>query len=122
MAAKIIRSDFLAEVDSWEIAPRFADLLANTGVQFFKDRVKLLCPSDHLGVNGPMTCTHGGTVLLESGLIVEYDWYSLKFTRPLSVVTYIAFSCFLLNNNNISQKFLIRPWLMSVIILFIFFS
>ncbi|GAY48222.1 hypothetical protein CUMW_110090 [Citrus unshiu] len=66
------------EVDAWEIAPRFADLLANTGVQFFKDRVKLLCPSDHLGVNGPMTCTHGGTVLLESGLIVEYDWLVLS--------------------------------------------
>ncbi|KAK9232978.1 hypothetical protein WN943_023227 [Citrus x changshan-huyou] len=66
------------EVDAWEIAPRFADLLANTGVQFFKDRVKLLCPSDHLGVNGPMTCTRGGTVLLESGLIVEYDWLVLS--------------------------------------------
>ncbi|KDO52209.1 hypothetical protein CISIN_1g009310mg [Citrus sinensis] len=66
------------EVDAWEIAPRFADLLANTGVQFFKDRVKLLCPSDHLGVNGPMACTHGGTVLLESGLIVEYDWLVLS--------------------------------------------
>lgn len=66
------------EVDAWEIAPRFADLLANTGVQFFKDRVKLLCPSDHLGVNGPMTCTCGGTVLLESGLIVEYDWLVLS--------------------------------------------
>ncbi|KAL9462570.1 hypothetical protein AB3S75_000551 [Citrus x aurantiifolia] len=66
------------EVDAWEIAPCFADLLANTGVQFFKDRVKLLCPSDHLGVNGPMTCTRGGTVLLESGLIVEYDWLVLS--------------------------------------------
>ncbi|XP_063950634.1 uncharacterized protein LOC135153007 isoform X2 [Daucus carota subsp. sativus] len=31
------------EVDSWEIAPRFSDLLAKTGVQFLQDRVKLVC-------------------------------------------------------------------------------
>ncbi|GAV84138.1 Pyr_redox_2 domain-containing protein [Cephalotus follicularis] len=62
------------EVDAWEIAPRFSDLLANTGVNFFQDRVKLVNPSDHLGINGPMGSSCGGTVLLESGLRIEYDW------------------------------------------------
>ncbi|KAI9164981.1 hypothetical protein LWI28_005539 [Acer negundo] len=65
------------EVDAWEIAPRFSDLLANTAVQFFKDRVKLLHPSDHLGMNGQMASSCGGTVLLESGLLIEYDWLVL---------------------------------------------
>ncbi|KAK3211386.1 hypothetical protein Dsin_016092 [Dipteronia sinensis] len=65
------------EVDTWEIAPRFSDLLANTAVQFFKDRVKLLHPSDHLGMNGQMASSCGGTVLLESGLLIEYDWLVL---------------------------------------------
>ncbi|KEH20929.1 NADH dehydrogenase [Medicago truncatula] len=65
------------EVDEWEIAPRFSDLLANTGVQFLKDRVKVLQPSDHLGVNGSNASTHGGTVHLESGLHIEYDWLVL---------------------------------------------
>lgn len=64
------------EVDEWEIAPRFSDLLANTSVQFFKDRVKLLLPSDHWGMNGSKS-THGGTVHLESGLLIEYDWLVL---------------------------------------------
>lgn len=64
-----------AEVDVWEIAPRFSDLLANTGVQFFQDRVKLLHPSDHLGKNMSTGSGSGGTVLLESGLLIEYDWY-----------------------------------------------
>ncbi|KAJ4715191.1 alternative NAD(P)H-ubiquinone oxidoreductase C1, chloroplastic/mitochondrial-like [Melia azedarach] len=66
------------EVDSWEIAPRFSELLANTSVQFFKDTVKLLRPSDHLGVNGPTISMSGGTVLLESGLVIEYDWLVLS--------------------------------------------
>ncbi|CAK8579026.1 unnamed protein product [Lathyrus sativus] len=65
------------EVDEWEIAPRFSDLLANTGVQFLKDRVKVLQPSDHLGVNGSNASTRGGTVHLESGLHIEYDWLVL---------------------------------------------
>ncbi|RDX58615.1 Alternative NAD(P)H-ubiquinone oxidoreductase C1, chloroplastic/mitochondrial [Mucuna pruriens] len=65
------------EVDEWEIAPRFSDLLANTSVQFFKDRVKLLHPSDHWGMNGSKASSCGGTVHLESGLLIEYDWYSL---------------------------------------------
>ncbi|XP_034691636.1 alternative NAD(P)H-ubiquinone oxidoreductase C1, chloroplastic/mitochondrial isoform X2 [Vitis riparia] len=65
------------EVDAWEIAPRFSDLLANTGVQFFQDRVKVLHPSDHLRMNGPTVSSCGGTVHLESGLVIEYDWLVL---------------------------------------------
>lgn len=63
------------EVDAWEIAPRFSDLLVNTTVQFLKDRVKLLSPSDHAGMNGRTVSGCGGTVQLESGLVIEYDWY-----------------------------------------------
>ncbi|XP_056168602.1 alternative NAD(P)H-ubiquinone oxidoreductase C1, chloroplastic/mitochondrial isoform X2 [Syzygium oleosum] len=65
------------EVEEWEIAPRFTDLLASTGVQFFQDRVKLLHPLDHLGINAPPGSGFGGTVQLESGLFVEYDWLVL---------------------------------------------
>ncbi|KAL1821482.1 hypothetical protein DCAR_0417898 [Daucus carota subsp. sativus] len=65
------------EVDSWEIAPRFSDLLAKTGVQFLQDRVKLLHPSDNLRMSGPTRSTYGGTVHLESGLTIEYDWLVL---------------------------------------------
>lgn len=64
-------------MDEWEIAPRFSDLLGNTAIQFFKDRVKSLHPSDHWGSNGLVTSSCGGTVLLESGLSIEYDWYDL---------------------------------------------
>ncbi|KAL4632738.1 hypothetical protein ACB092_04G071800 [Castanea dentata] len=65
------------EVDAWEIAPRFLDLLANTSVQFFQDRVKLLHPADHFGMNGPSRSSCGGIVHLESGLRIEYDWLVL---------------------------------------------
>ncbi|KAF5480525.1 hypothetical protein F2P56_001267 [Juglans regia] len=65
------------EVDAWEIAPRFLDLLANTSVQFCQDRVKLLHPYDHFRMNGPSGSSFGGTVLLESGLLIEYDWLVL---------------------------------------------
>lgn len=63
------------EVDEWEIAPRFTDLLAGTSVLFFQDKVKSLHPTDHLGRNGPARSTCGGTLHLESGLLIEYDWY-----------------------------------------------
>lgn len=66
------------EVDAWEIAPRFSDLLANTNVLFIQDKVKLLYPSDHLGMNGPAKSSVGGSVLLESGLLIEYDWLVLS--------------------------------------------
>ncbi|OVA06934.1 FAD-dependent pyridine nucleotide-disulfide oxidoreductase [Macleaya cordata] len=65
------------EVDTWEIAPRFSDLLANTSVQFFQDRVKLLHPSDQLGMNSSTASSSGGIVHLESGLLIEYDWLVL---------------------------------------------
>ncbi|KAJ4840902.1 hypothetical protein Tsubulata_047128 [Turnera subulata] len=58
----------------WEIAPRFSDLLASTGIQFFRDRVKLLHPFDHWS-SGSSVSGSGGTVLLESGLLIEYDWF-----------------------------------------------
>ncbi|KAJ0623477.1 putative NADH:ubiquinone reductase (non-electrogenic) [Helianthus annuus] len=66
------------EVDAWEIAPRFSDLLVNTGVQFLKDKVKVLSPCDHVGINGPNVSGCGGTVQLESGLAIEYDWLVLS--------------------------------------------
>lgn len=62
------------EVDVWEIAPRFSDLLGSTSVQFFQDRVKLLNTYDYEGMNASTRSGCGGTVHLESGLIVEYDW------------------------------------------------
>lgn len=62
------------EVDAWEIAPRFSDLLANTSIQFVQDKVKLLNPCDHYDVKNP-SCS--GTVYLESGLHIEYDWLVL---------------------------------------------
>ncbi|KAJ6740900.1 ALTERNATIVE NAD(P)H-UBIQUINONE OXIDOREDUCTASE C1 CHLOROPLASTIC/MITOCHONDRIAL [Salix purpurea] len=65
------------EVDAWEIAPRFSELLANTGIQFFQDRVKMLHPADHSGMNGSTGSCSGGTVVLESGLLIEYDWLVL---------------------------------------------
>ncbi|CAN1188072.1 Alternative NAD(P)H-ubiquinone oxidoreductase C1, chloroplastic/mitochondrial [Linum perenne] len=65
------------EVDSWEIAPRFADLLSNSAVQFIQDRIKVLQPCDHLGNNGSGKANSAGTVLLQSGLLIEYDWLVL---------------------------------------------
>ncbi|CAN0924511.1 Alternative NAD(P)H-ubiquinone oxidoreductase C1, chloroplastic/mitochondrial [Linum grandiflorum] len=65
--------EILTGVDSWEIAPRFADLLSNSSVQFVQDRVKVLQPCDHLGNDGPGTVNSAGTVLLQSGLLIEYD-------------------------------------------------
>ncbi|XP_010243485.1 PREDICTED: alternative NAD(P)H-ubiquinone oxidoreductase C1, chloroplastic/mitochondrial isoform X2 [Nelumbo nucifera] len=65
------------EVDAWEIAPRFSDLLVNTTVQFFKDRVKFLQPTDHFEINQLTQTRSGGMVHLESGLLIEYDWLVL---------------------------------------------
>ncbi|XP_024983671.1 alternative NAD(P)H-ubiquinone oxidoreductase C1, chloroplastic/mitochondrial isoform X2 [Cynara cardunculus var. scolymus] len=66
------------EVDAWEIAPRFSDLLVSTPVQFLRDRVKVLSPCDHLGMNGSTVSGCGGSVQLESGLVIEYDWLVLS--------------------------------------------
>ncbi|KAI0499085.1 hypothetical protein KFK09_019986 [Dendrobium nobile] len=68
------------EVDPWEIAPSFTELLKSTSAHFINDKVKLLRPFDHLdnsGKNGPGRSCSGGTVLLESGVLVEYDWLVL---------------------------------------------
>ncbi|CAH9071036.1 unnamed protein product [Cuscuta epithymum] len=65
------------EVDMWEIAPLFSEVLANTNVQFHRDRVKCLHPRDHLLKNMPTLSGPGGTVHLESGLAIEYDWLVL---------------------------------------------
>ncbi|XAR51048.1 NADH:ubiquinone reductase (non-electrogenic) [Bertholletia excelsa] len=75
------------EVDVWEIAPRFSDLLANTGVQFLQDRVKRLQPLDNEGTNAYTGSSCGGTVLLESGLLVEYDWLVLALGAETKVDT-----------------------------------
>ncbi|MED6111347.1 Nuclear pore complex subunit [Stylosanthes scabra] len=67
------------EVDEWEIAPRFSDLLVNTSIVFFKDRVKCLHPSDNWRMNeSPKASSSAGTVHLESGLLIEYDWLVLS--------------------------------------------
>ncbi|KAG6551239.1 hypothetical protein Mapa_007165 [Marchantia paleacea] len=68
------------EVDEWEIAPTFAELLANTHVEFVKDSVKAVSPSDQVRENGSLASSRGatgGTVLLESGTRVDYDWLVL---------------------------------------------
>jgi len=72
------------EVDAWEIAPSFKDLLENTNVKFVKDKVKILKPSDYLLEKGPEILKSGGTVHLESGIIVEYDWYLLRLIHLLN--------------------------------------
>ncbi|KAG8076903.1 hypothetical protein GUJ93_ZPchr0006g43119 [Zizania palustris] len=64
------------EVDVWEIAPSFTELLKNTSIQFVKDSVKLLHPSDHFRSGSGGLCT-GGAVHLESGTVIEYDWLVL---------------------------------------------
>ncbi|XP_062233289.1 alternative NAD(P)H-ubiquinone oxidoreductase C1, chloroplastic/mitochondrial-like isoform X4 [Phragmites australis] len=64
------------EVDAWEIAPSFTELLKNTSVQFVRDTVKLLRPSDHFRREAGESCT-GGVVHLESGTVIEYDWLVL---------------------------------------------
>uniref|UniRef100_A0A804UIB7 demethylphylloquinone reductase n=1 Tax=Zea mays TaxID=4577 RepID=A0A804UIB7_MAIZE len=68
--------ELLSGVDIWEIAPSFTELLKNTSVQFVRDSVKLLRPSDHLRRKPGEPCT-GGVVHLESGTVIEYDWLVL---------------------------------------------
>ncbi|GLJ50363.1 hypothetical protein SUGI_1073170 [Cryptomeria japonica] len=65
------------EVDAYEIAPYFSELLANTGVLFCKDKVKAICPCDSVRSNASPTSGIGGIVHLESGMQVEYDWLVL---------------------------------------------
>ncbi|KAL6588225.1 hypothetical protein OROMI_001203 [Orobanche minor] len=61
------------EVDEWEIAPRFSELLSSTAVQFLKDKVRSLHPSDHYAMDGTAVTLSAGVVHLESGLLIEYD-------------------------------------------------
>lgn len=63
-----------AEVQEWEIAPRFTELLSKTNVQFLKDKVQSLHPTDHLRVDGAGVLQSAGIVHLASGLRIEYDW------------------------------------------------
>uniref|UniRef100_A0ACD6APB8 Uncharacterized protein n=1 Tax=Avena sativa TaxID=4498 RepID=A0ACD6APB8_AVESA len=74
------------EVDVWEIAPYFTELLKNTSVQFVKDSVKLLRPSDHLRREPGGSCT-GGVVHLESGTVIEYDWLVLALGAEAKIDT-----------------------------------
>lgn len=65
------------EVDAWEIAPYFSELLSSTSVLFMKDKVKTICPCNGSGGNGLQTPGNVGAVCLESGMKVEYDWLVL---------------------------------------------
>lgn len=65
------------EVDAWEVAPRFSDLLGSTDVQFIQDRVKLLHPSYDMLRNGSQGSSCAGTVQLEGDMLIEYDWLVL---------------------------------------------
>lgn len=71
------------EVDVWEIAPRFTDLLAGTDVLFVRDNVTRVSPLDRTlpamaspQVPGTPSGT-GGYVSLSSGVDVAYDWLVL---------------------------------------------
>jgi hypothetical protein len=82
---------WLPEVDVWEIAPYFTELLKNTSVQFVKDSVKLLRSSDHLRREPGGSCT-GGVVHLQSGTVIEYDWYAdIKCNRTAIAFLFKAF-------------------------------
>lgn len=71
------------EVDVWEIAPRFTDLLAGTDVLFVRDSVTGVLPQDRAppgsapGRAGAATSYAGGYVSLGSGVNVAYDWLVL---------------------------------------------
>lgn len=65
------------EVESWEVAPSFNELLATSGIQFRQDTVKSIQPMD--AVNGTPAASRdiGGSVYLSSGTQVDYDWLVL---------------------------------------------
>ena len=69
-----------AEVALWEVAPLFKDLLAGTFIQFHKDRVNAVLPRDGKrsfdSNRGLQAKDIGGSVLLESGMKIDYDWYA----------------------------------------------
>ena len=101
----------------WEIAPRFSDLLTNTGIQFLRDRVKTLLPCDGLGVNGSESSVTGGTVLLESGFNIEYDWYHVVYrllgcvyVSGLIIFLFLQLGWFLLLALNLSSILFPAQW------------
>ncbi|KAG0583473.1 hypothetical protein KC19_3G139000 [Ceratodon purpureus] len=68
------------EVESWEVAPTFKDLLANSSVQFRQDTVKSIQPFDAVNGTPALATTSrdvGGSVYLSSGMQVDYDWLVL---------------------------------------------
>lgn len=68
------------EVDLWEVAPSFQDLLGATSIHFQQDRVKKVLPCDGSRRSMSQDSTSkeiGGTVILESGLQIEFDWLLL---------------------------------------------
>ncbi|KAI5070484.1 hypothetical protein GOP47_0014827 [Adiantum capillus-veneris] len=68
------------EVDVWEVAPSFKDLLNGTNISFQQDKVEKIQPFDESSRShdGSLASQeNGGTVLLESGLTIDYDWLVL---------------------------------------------
>lgn len=68
------------EVDLWEVAPLFEDLLKGTSICFQQDKVKKVLPVDESNRSRDESLAshkNGGTVVLDSGLEVEYDWLVL---------------------------------------------
>lgn len=68
------------EADLWEVAPLFQDLLRSTSIQFHQGRVEKVLPchgSARFMVRDSTSKDIGGTVTLESGLQIEYDWLLL---------------------------------------------
>ena len=98
---RLPRHFYFAEVELWEVAPLFKDLLAGTFIQFHKDKVEVVLPCD-----GKMPLDNnrnsqskviGGTVLLESGMKIEYDWYA----NSLGISAFYRGLCMLLEVSSI---------------------
>lgn len=76
-----VPSTCCAEVESWEVAPSFKDLLANSSIQFCQDTVRSIQPFDAVNGTPALATTSrdvGGSVYLSSGTQVDYDWYILE--------------------------------------------
>ena len=83
-------------MEPWEIAPAFKDLLSNTSVQYVKDKVKLIQPSE------PRNVSCGGSIQLESGVIIEYDWYIIR------IILYV----YLIYRNSVILTFSASPFIL----------
>lgn len=76
---ELSNSTFCSEVESWEVAPSFKDLLANSSIQFCQDTVRSIQPYDAVNGTPALATTSrdvGGSVYLSSGMQVDYDWYT----------------------------------------------